>query len=223
MSGPTNPNFRKAADRVCVQCGAVYQSYNKTRRYCSKACYRQSPAFADDRARIGNRAPGPRFRLRQPPRQRQRGLTRRRRGDSVWLRICKSCALPFKTTDRTKKTCSPACLTRDRADRQRGAQSHLWAGGKTAATAKVRNSAEYGTWRDLVFVRDDYTCHLCRCRGGSLTAHHIKPFSTHPDRALDVTNGVTLCWPCHASIRHRESEYEARFFQATAYALVKAG
>lgn len=60
-------------------------------------------------------------------------------------------------------------------------------------------SARYRTWRKAVFERDDYTCQGegCGSRGGELNADHIKPFSTHPELRFKVSNGRTLCVPCH--------------------------
>jgi Restriction endonuclease len=80
--------------------------------------------------------------------------------------------------------------------------SNTWKGGKTAKSIIIRNSKEYKEWRILVFNRDDYTCQECgdRCKKGNtvyLEAHHIKPFATHPKLRFDITNGQTLCRPCH--------------------------
>lgn len=58
---------------------------------------------------------------------------------------------------------------------------------------RQRNSPKYKIWREKVFERDDYTCQICNRRGGSLNAHHIKPFKDYPKLRFDVKNGVTLC------------------------------
>jgi hypothetical protein len=79
----------------------------------------------------------------------------------------------------------------------------------------ARNSLVYKDWRKAVFDRDDYTCQICGQHGGRLTAHHIRLFSTHPELRYVVPNGITLCWPCHGSIRSREADYEDRFFAIT--------
>ncbi len=56
---------------------------------------------------------------------------------------------------------------------------------------------EYRLWREKVFTRDNWTCVLCGERGGKLHADHIKPYNLHPELRYDLTNGRTLCVPCH--------------------------
>lgn len=65
-----------------------------------------------------------------------------------------------------------------------------------------RSSAEYKLWRASVFSRDDFTCQLCGLRGVRLNAHHIKSYANHRELRYDVSNGVTLCEPCHKLV-HR--------------------
>lgn len=72
-----------------------------------------------------------------------------------------------------------------------------WQNGKTSEQKRIRNSMEYQQWREAVFVRDSYTCQKCGKRGVSLHADHIKPFALFPDLRFDVSNGRTLCVPCH--------------------------
>lgn len=67
----------------------------------------------------------------------------------------------------------------------------------------IRNSREYANWRSSVFIRDKHTCQKCGQKGGTLNAHHIKPFAKFPDLRLDVENGQTLCESCHRKI-HRK-------------------
>ncbi len=56
---------------------------------------------------------------------------------------------------------------------------------------------EYRLWREAVFTRDDWTCQDCRKRGGNLVADHVKSWAEHPELRYDVSNGRTLCVPCH--------------------------
>ena len=48
-----------------------------------------------------------------------------------------------------------------------------------------------------MFERDKFTCVWCGQIGGSLNADHIKPFFDYPELRLDISNGRTLCVPCH--------------------------
>lgn len=80
---------------------------------------------------------------------------------------------------------------------QRGDKGYFWKGGITSVNAQIRTSLEYKNWRRSVFERDDYTCQVCHARGVKIHADHIKPFSQYPELRLRVTNGRTLCVPCH--------------------------
>jgi 5-methylcytosine-specific restriction endonuclease McrA len=63
-----------------------------------------------------------------------------------------------------------------------------------------RNSADYKEWRAAVYRRDDFTCQRCRKRGGhDLHAHHVKGWTRYPALRFDVSNGMTLCNPCHVA------------------------
>ena len=79
-----------------------------------------------------------------------------------------------------------------------GEKNHLWKGGITPLNRKIRTSTEYKEWRTAVFKRDNYTCVLCGDNtSGNLNADHIKRFSDYPELRLEVSNGRTLCIPCH--------------------------
>ena len=78
-----------------------------------------------------------------------------------------------------------------------GEKNHNWAGGVTSENEKCRKSRAYIEWRKSVFERDNYTCQFCGIRGGELQADHIKPFALYPDLRLEISNGRTLCVPCH--------------------------
>jgi hypothetical protein len=114
--------------------------------------------------------------------------------------VCLNCEEEFVSKRRKRKFCSHGCS----ANYRKGANSSRWKGGVTPVHLSIRNSEEYGVWRTSVFQRDDYTCQKCGKRGrGDLHAHHLKPFSLHPELRFDIGNGQTLCARCHY-IEHRQ-------------------
>ncbi len=68
---------------------------------------------------------------------------------------------------------------------------------KEPENRRIRKSIDYKLWRERVFQRDNYTCQECYVRGGELNADHIKPFALYPELRFDISNGKTLCVPCH--------------------------
>jgi len=79
----------------------------------------------------------------------------------------------------------------------RGDRHPHWRGGITGWQNKIRHSIEYKNWRRAVLERDNFTCQDCGVRGGNLHADHIKPFAFFPALRFEVSNGRTLCVPCH--------------------------
>lgn len=72
-----------------------------------------------------------------------------------------------------------------------------WRGGITKENHLLRSRQETKCWRVAVFIRDDYTCRGCGVRGGWLEADHVKSWAEYPALRWDVSNGRTLCRPCH--------------------------
>lgn len=221
LQGSQNPHFVIENEKICERCGASYHSSIKTRRYCSQSC-----------ASLVNSNLPKNYRKKSKPQQVK----------EIEPTICSVCGVEIPTSHRKyencktkpqlmslvcmvcgkhfnyhifKKTCSRQCFGKQIAIRQQGEQSHLWQGGKTSEAAKLRNSYTYKTWRTAVYERDNYTCQMCEQRGGKLAAHHIKPFSTNRHIALELWNGITLCWECHNSIKGKETQYESQFYQHT--------
>ena len=80
-----------------------------------------------------------------------------------------------------------------------------WQGGIAKERDLIKISPEYKQWIKSVFKRDDYTCQRCLKRGsGNLNAHHIIPFSVAPEERFEISNGATLCEPCHYFIHSKE-------------------
>lgn len=80
---------------------------------------------------------------------------------------------------------------------RQGDKCHFWRGGVTPENKKIRLSLMSRVWRTQIFKRDNYTCQICRIRGGKLHADHIKSFSMFPKHRFSLKNGRTLCVTCH--------------------------
>ena len=78
-----------------------------------------------------------------------------------------------------------------------GEKSNFWKGGVTKKNQIIRHSLDYKLWREEVFKRDNWTCQLCKIRGGKIEADHIKRFSEFPELRFSLKNGRTLCRECH--------------------------
>ena len=57
---------------------------------------------------------------------------------------------------------------------------------------------DYGAFRRLVLIRDDYKCLCCgNDNEKELQVHHIRSFKDNLELATSVKNGATLCKDCH--------------------------
>lgn len=83
-----------------------------------------------------------------------------------------------------------------------------WRGGLTPARQKDYQSPEYRAFVNGVLKRDNYTCQDCGDRNGNghnvrLEAHHKIPYAERPDLRYEISNGITLCFPCHNKTKRR--------------------
>lgn len=73
-----------------------------------------------------------------------------------------------------------------------------WKGGISEERKGRKLIAEQSKWRRAVFYRDQYICQRCGYdKGKILNAHHIKPWAEFTQDRFDLSNGITLCKPCH--------------------------
>lgn len=92
-----------------------------------------------------------------------------------------------------------------------GSNNPNWKGGITPEIHKARTISEYREWRTAVFERDHFACTRCGDnKGGNLHAHHIKKFADFPELRYKVSNGVTLCFDCHAKEHDVPNSYRKR-------------
>lgn len=96
---------------------------------------------------------------------------------------------------RPTKYCSRAC-------RYRAART---------SDGEDRRSWVYRRWRHAVHARDGYACVRCGSRH-HLHAHHIVPWTEHPEARFEIANGVTLCADCHETEHGRRMPRTARSY-----------
>lgn len=106
---------------------------------------------------------------------------------------CLTCGKKFGTVDHYgKKYCSKKCSSLSKM----GENHPMWKDGNSLDRNRARQSGPLARWKKQVKERDG-ACTRC---GDTkyLHAHHIKDFSTHPEIATEIDNGVTLCEICHS-------------------------
>jgi predicted restriction endonuclease len=79
------------------------------------------------------------------------------------------------------------------------------------------------TFRNVIFLRDDYKCKVCE-RDSELDAHHITDRHEMPNGGYVESNGISLCSDCHwkAEKYHRTDgeDYEYGFHPVDLYKLI---
>lgn len=101
-----------------------------------------------------------------------------------------------ETIKRIIKSLTGRKLSSEHRQKLSGSNSHNWKGGITDKNKKIRESLESRQWREKIFRRDNFSCVKCGAKG-NLNADHIKPFALFPELRFDLSNGRTLCVPCH--------------------------
>lgn len=132
--------------------------------------------------------------------------------------ICKNCGSEWFVYPcrKSSKFCSRKC----KSTWSSGERSPTWKGGKTSDYNKFKASREFKLWREAVFSRDGYSCQHCGYKSGSgktidIHPHHIFSASKFPDKRTLLSNGITLCAPCHGRVhsinfKHRSKRKPTR-------------
>ena len=109
--------------------------------------------------------------------------------------ICGGNVFKMTPTDFLRGRRCPAC-----ADVARSGENHWNYNPNLTEEDRMRRDMQNGEirkWRDAVYARDEYTCQKCNETGTKLNAHHLNSWDRHPDDRFELSNGVTLCEPCH--------------------------
>ncbi|MDO8658165.1 MAG: HNH endonuclease [Candidatus Levybacteria bacterium] len=164
-------------DSPCLYCGGEIiiknASFDKTdRKFCSLSC---KTSF-----------------------QNQRTIYTEERRKQLSLRIKK-----LWKSDLFREQMSSESRRINSSNAIKGRKHWNWQGGITAESFKERNNPQLKEWTRKVFQRDNYTCSNCGARNGQgirvvLAAHHIKRWSKYKELRYELSNGLTLCEPCHA-------------------------
>ena len=81
-----------------------------------------------------------------------------------------------------------------------GEAASNWKGG---INQNERTDNRIFDFRNVVLVRDNYTCQICQKYGGDMHIDHIKSWADYPELRFEVSNGRTLCRPCHYWVTFR--------------------
>lgn len=140
----------------------------------------------------------------------KRGIPSKVKGlfrSGIGEKFCEVCATNYKCDTRIgdrrwrkQRFCSKSCALKGNKRTLGmflGETNPSWKGGITPINALIRTSTSMNNWRKEVFKRDDFTCQICGVRGVTIHADHIKEFSNYPELRFELSNGRTLCVPCH--------------------------
>lgn len=134
---------------------------------------------------------------------------------------CKNNFTPHKTSI-AKKFCSRSCANKSRIGQPgwmaglkgvRSGKDHPmwgktrkdmigdknpnWKEGNSLKNKNARLGNELRHWRLEVFSRDNYTCQICNIKGKEMHADHINSWASYPELRYEISNGRSLCVPCH--------------------------
>lgn len=183
---------------TCAACGRGFLAFPyqaaKGRRFCSKDCAPPPPRRPHHKVAVRCHTCGIGF-LVWPYRARQRRRF-----------FCSNTCRGVPLVRREPRPCAVcgALFTPEKSQEEAGQGKYCSIACRSVA---VRNMANYGRfgfryrqWRDAVKTRDRQTCRHCGATGVQMDAHHVKSWWRHVALRFDVSNGVTLCGPCHDTL-----------------------
>ena len=126
------------------------------------------------------------------------------RGKQKWCALCQwmecpICGAKFSRTRSARRFCSQKCNIAGHHEVLDALKANR---GKRPRTYHLTRRNKHGStedrdWRLAVFKRDSFTCVSCGQVGGRLQADHIRSYAAYPELRHELSNGRTLCVPCH--------------------------
>lgn len=212
----------KKKPRTCINCESIFMSKSKQQRFCSNecgglyntrdgrislTCVKCQKTFERTKSRT-------RHEITYCSRNCSDADLRPNRVTSLDIK-CSNCASTFSRQPNALKEkynyCSHKCYGEhaSKIGLFRGENSVLYKPEKTAEEREIgRNYADYSLWRKNVYKRDSYTCQCCFVKGVKINAHHIYNYATHKELRTLVSNGITLCLPCHKNFHKKYGKFD---------------
>lgn len=189
----------------CLICSKSFSALRKSRKYCSDSCNnrafrkRHFPEWVKKGIILNCGVCKKEIYLPPSKSSQKKTFCKEHKNGDKFSFPCKVCGTkvftqPAQLKYRARSTCSKIC--RRKLAHQRAEVRHQYV-TQGQLNRFARYSVEAFEWRKSVFKRDDYTCQMCFVRGKYLEADHIKPWAYFPELRFELTNGRTLCRPCH--------------------------
>lgn len=203
---------RVLPDRVCPTCGVIFRPKQSKSKFCSSECnYTNRPLKGEYRGCAYCHS----LFYARPSHTTKRYCSPQCGARGRWGTkplTCEWCdkeyyRSPSQIRLRGTRFCSRTCRGLSMRESQMKEDNPAWKGGISPENRRVRNSVAFKEWRESVFARDNWTCHVCGKRSEKgvecvLHPHHILPFASHSDWRFVVPNGITLCSQCHKEVHY---------------------
>lgn len=192
--------------RKCLYCQCkLWKPEWFQKKFCSQECWMKEKSRQHSRilicASCGKEYKRPLSELAWANRKHCSNECRKKRTFSP----CPICGTEVMSRPSQKRIyCSYTCNAKGR----KGIKNGKYKGGITPNARRVRTKDKYRFWQQTVLERDNWTCRKCGKRGKKLEVDHIitlaellnsnpNDFDPNDDYFYEISNGQTLCIPCH--------------------------
>lgn len=130
----------------------------------------------------------------------------------IYLCNC-DCGNEIKTNARrliNQDTKSCGCLKKETDNNRQGSKNPNYDPNISDSEREMKRNliAENKEWSKAILQTANYTCLVCNQHGGTdYNAHHLDSYHANPLLRLELTNGVCLCYDCHANF-HKKYGYK---------------
>lgn len=129
------------------------------------------------------------------------------------VKICAGCGIEFEVlpSETYRRFHDLACRRTNFVHPHRGKTYEQIYGNERGFELRQKRGDPYGygnsgpwyKWRDAVYARDNHTCQKCGMSDVRLHAHHIVAWEVSVELRFEVSNGLTLCIPCHGQVHFK--------------------